>query len=77
MNFICKILRIPNFNIPFQLVLTKTELFSCLAKVHHVIKSCKEPTVLSSTLIHRGLLRYSRLGDEYATNDLPTFDVAL
>ena len=30
----------------FQLVLTKffkSELFSCLPKVDHVIKSCKEP----------------------------------
>ena len=32
----------------FQLVLTKffkSELFLCLPKVDHVIKSCKEPTV--------------------------------
>ena len=36
----------PNFNMLFQLVLTtffKSELFSCLPKVGHVIKSCKEP----------------------------------
>ena len=41
-----KILRLPNFNMLFQLVLTKffkSELFSCLPKVGHVIKSCKEP----------------------------------
>ena len=41
-----KILRLPNFNMLFQLVLTKffkSELFSCLAKVGHVIKSYKEP----------------------------------
>ena len=40
-----KILRLINFNMLFQLVLTKffkTELFSCLPKVDHVIKSCKE-----------------------------------
>ena len=40
-----KILRFPIFNMPFQLVLTKffkSELFSCLQKVDHVIKSCKE-----------------------------------
>ena len=41
-----KILRLPNFNMLFQLVLAKclkSELFSCLPKVDHVIKSCKEP----------------------------------
>ena len=43
-----KIHRLLNFNniILFQLVLTKSfnsELFSCLPKVDHVIKSCKEP----------------------------------
>ena len=45
-----KILRLPNFNMLFQLVLTKffiSELFSCLPKVDRVIKSCKEPIVLS------------------------------
>ena len=39
-----KILRLPNFNMLFQLVLTKffkNELFSCLPKVDHMIKSCK------------------------------------
>ena len=38
--------RLPNFNTLFQLVLTKffkSELFSCLPTVGHVIKSCKEP----------------------------------
>ena len=46
-----KILRSPNFNMLFQLVLTKcfkSELFSCLPKVGHVIKSCKEPIMLSN-----------------------------
>ena len=41
-------LRLPNFNMLFQLVLTKffkSELFSCLPKVDHVIKSCKEPII--------------------------------
>ena len=42
-----KNLRLPNFNMLFQLVLTKnsskSELFSCLPMVNHVIKSCKEP----------------------------------
>ena len=36
----------PNFNMLFQLVLTKlfrSELFSCLVKVDHVINSCKGP----------------------------------
>ena len=40
------ILRLPNFNMVFQLVLTKffkRELFLCLPNVYHVIKSCKEP----------------------------------
>ena len=38
------LVRLPNFNVLFQLVLTnffKSELFSCLPKVDHVIKSCK------------------------------------
>ena len=38
-----KILRLPNFNMFFQLKFFKSELFSCLPKVDHVIKSCKEP----------------------------------
>ena len=41
-----KILSLPNINMLFQLVLTKffkSELFLCLPKVDHVIKSCKEP----------------------------------
>ena len=47
-----KILRFPNFYMLFQLALTKffkTELFSCLPKVDHVIKSGKEPI---NTLYH-------------------------
>ena len=43
-----KILRLLNFNMLFRLVLTKffkSELFSCLPKVDHVIKSCKEPII--------------------------------
>ena len=46
LRYTLKILRLPNFNMLFQLVLTtffKSELFSCLLKVDHVIKSCKEP----------------------------------
>ena len=42
-------LRSLNFNMLFQLVLTKffkSELFSSLSKVGHVIKSCKEPVTL-------------------------------
>ena len=45
-NIWLKILRLPNFNMLFQLVRAKCfkrELFSCLPKVDHVIKSCKEP----------------------------------
>ena len=41
-----KIPRLPIFNMLFQLLQTKffkVELFSCLPKVDHVIKSCKEP----------------------------------
>ena len=41
-----KFLRLFDFNMLFQLVLTKffkSELFSCLLKVDRVIKSCKEP----------------------------------
>ena len=43
-----KIDRLPNFNMLFQLVLTKffkSELFSFLPKVDHVINSCKRPTM--------------------------------
>ena len=39
-------LRFPNFNMLFQLVLAKffkSELFLRLLKVDHVIKSCKKP----------------------------------
>ena len=35
----------------FQLLLTKvfkSELFSCLPKVDHVIKSCKEPNTMTN-----------------------------
>ena len=49
-----KILRLPNFNMLFQLVLTKffkSELFSCLPKVDHVIKSCKEPIIYAISLM--------------------------
>ena len=45
-DILLKILRLPNFNMLFQLLLTnffKSELFSCLPKVDHVMKSCKEP----------------------------------
>ena len=41
-------LRLPNFSMLFQLVLTKffkSALFSCLPKVDHVIKSCKGPII--------------------------------
>ena len=41
-NIRLKILRLPNFNMLFQVMLTeffKSELFSCLPKVDHVIKS--------------------------------------
>ena len=47
-NIRLKILRLPNFNMLFQLVLTKLfkgELFTWLPKVGQVIKSCKEPIV--------------------------------
>ena len=50
------ILTLPNFNMLFQLVLTKffkSELFSCLPKVDHAIKSCKEPIRLTATLFMR------------------------
>ena len=42
-----KMVRLPNFNMLFQLVLRKffkSELSSYLPKVDHVIKSCKEPS---------------------------------
>ena len=49
-----KILRLPNFNMVFPLVLTKFskhELPSFLPKVDHVIKSYKEPVIEDTTLI--------------------------
>ena len=49
-----KILTLPNFNMLFQLVLAKffkKELFSCLPKVDHLIKSCKEPIEITGHLI--------------------------
>ena len=54
-----KILRLPIFNLLFQLVLTKVfrgELFSCLRKVDHVIKSCKEP--IGEYASHQGHFNY-------------------
>ena len=53
LRYTMKILRLPNFNMLFQLVLTtffKSELFSCLLKVDHVIKSCKEPVQSSAKI---------------------------
>ena len=53
-----KILKLSNFYMLFHLVLTKffkSELFSCLLKVNHVIKSYKEPTQNSLYLAHRSL----------------------
>ena len=44
-----KILRLPYFNMLFQHMLTKffkNELFSCLLKVDHMIKSWREPNYL-------------------------------
>ena len=49
-----EILRLPIFNTLFQLVLTicfKSELFSFLLKVYHVIKSCKEPIYILSICV--------------------------
>ena len=48
-----KIIRLPNFDMLFQLVLAKffkSELYSCLSKVDHVIKSCKEPLEITGHL---------------------------
>ena len=52
------ILRLTNFNMLFQLVLTKffkSELFSCLPTVGRVIKSCKEPIAFSIANPETGL----------------------
>ena len=49
-----KILRLPNSNVVFPLVLTKFskhELLSFLPKVDHMIKSCKEPVIEDTTLM--------------------------
>ena len=56
-----KILRLPNFNMLFQLVLTKffkSELFSCLAKVGHVIKSYKAPIIAKFAYILLPQMKY-------------------
>ena len=48
-------LKSPGFNMLFQLVLTivfKSELFSCLPKAGHVIKSCKEPIIIELGYSH-------------------------
>ena len=48
-------LKSPGFNTVFQLVLTnflKSELFLCLPKVGHVIKSCKEPIIIELGYSH-------------------------
>ena len=55
----CKRYFLPYFNVLFQLVRTKCfncELFSCLPKVDHVIKSCKEP-VRVRYLLHSDWLK--------------------
>ena len=47
----------------FQFVLTKffkSEMFSCLQKVHHVIKSSKEPIVLSFPTNIKGIKDWVR-----------------
>ena len=55
-----KMLSLPNFSMLFQLVLTKffkSELFSCLPNLDHVIKSCKGPIIkgaIHSTKIPTG-----------------------
>ena len=60
-----KILRLPNFNILFQLVLLKffkSELFSCIPKVDHVI------TVMQRGLLLRGTWYwYERWNDNHVT----------
>ena len=58
-------LRLPNFNKLFQLVLTKffkSELFSCLPKVDHVIKSLKEP-IEGGQRVTKNLLAYNFFHD--------------
>ena len=71
------ILRLPNLNMLFKLGLTKffkSDLFSCLPKVGHVIKSCKEYPASTVTLIFP-----RRVREEEAT--LPTssnsFDLSI
>ena len=54
------ILRLPIFNLLYQPVLTKffiSNLFSCLPKVDHVIKSCKEPFFFKITVLSMALVR--------------------
>ena len=61
-----KLLRLLNFNMLFKLVLAKffkSELFSCLPKVGHVFKSCKEPIypLMSHFRVARSLCFKARL----------------
>ena len=62
-----KILRLPNFNMLFQLVLTKffkSELVLCLLKFLHMIKLCKEPFGFPNT-VHWIVI--------YLVDSVPTF----
>ena len=74
-------LRLPNFNMLFQLVLTKffkSELFSRLLKVDHVITSCKEPIAfylsVKSKLQHAPPPGIPRAFDTFAVPGRREFD---
>ena len=59
----------------FQLVLTKffkSELFSCLLKVDHVIKSCKGPIAVvncKTSFMHESLVTCNVLWEQFKTAD--------
>ena len=55
-----KIFRLPNFNMLFQLVLTKLSCFR-IYRNDHVIKSCKEPQLGDHVVSHVGKKKYPSL----------------
>ena len=72
-----KILRSLNFNVLFQLVVTKffkSELLSSLSKVGHVIKSCKEPITLVTSDDSDAMLTLQRIAFRADTKRYPYYE---
>ena len=75
-NMWLKIYRLSNFNTLYHLVLLKllkSELFSCVRKVDHVINSCKGPIPIQPPKKGKGKARKaSEKSGNYSENFLPT-----